>query len=95
MFFTEFPPANPPVRTPPVLQNFFSFSFIFFVYIKWSEEPALSGPLWQPFLGDFDDVPQVPLSVAVAQNMALSLTGACLLSVQAFYISLLEHTWLV
>lgn len=44
---------------PPVLKVFLCFSFIFFVYIKWSEEPVLSGTLWQPFLGDFNDVPQI------------------------------------
>lgn len=78
-----------------VLEFFFCFSFIFFVHIKWSEEQALSGTLWQTFLGGFSDVPQLPLSVAVAQNVALSLTGPCLLHLQAFYISLLEHAWLV
>lgn len=80
---------------PSVLQKFFCFFFIFFIHIQWSEEQALSGTLWQPFLGDFNDVPPLPVSGAVAQNMALSLTGLCLLHLQAFFISLLEHTWLV
>lgn len=95
MFFTDFPSANPPVCTHQGYKIFSPFPLYSLYTLNDQKSQPFQVLCYSLFWETLMMFPQLPLSIAVAQNMALSLTSPCLLDLQAFYISLLEHTWLV